>query len=101
MRERERDGGRGDGEQRPEVLENPENKGEERGGPDGDREMGMMVKLLWSPVRPRHYLSEWPRASCFTSLNLSFPTCKLGSIPLKRSCRGEAGADVCCSSLDS
>lgn len=35
----------GDGEQRPEVLENPENKREEGKGPDGDREMGVMVNL--------------------------------------------------------
>lgn len=41
----------GDQEQRPAVLENPENKGEEQGVPDGDREMGVMVKPLWSPVR--------------------------------------------------
>lgn len=41
-------GVRGGQEQRSEVLENPENKGEERGGPDGDRGMAVKVKPLWS-----------------------------------------------------
>lgn len=76
-------------EQKPEVLENPENKGEERGGPAGDREMGL--NLSGALFNVYHFLSEWPCAGCFTSLNLSFPTCKMGTIPVKRLCRGEAG----------
>lgn len=40
VEERETDGSGGDQEQRPDVLENPENKGEERGGPDADRDGG-------------------------------------------------------------